>query len=123
MLLAVTILGAGSLADERFVYPLLVALVAFPPLWVYLNARTSRVNGAFFWALLALFANIVGLIVYYISMTRGERSVLRACPFCGVESRDHQTHETEERCPSCGALRSPSWSYCPHCAGPLDPPE
>lgn len=88
------------------------------PVFVFLDARRHD-NHPALWGVLALFTNIVGLIVYLA--VRPERLCCanchepldRAhayCPLCGTRNR--------AKCQNCGQLMLSDWLYCPACGTP-----
>lgn len=88
-----------SLVDDDFIPLLLLFLFLAPAVWTLLHALINGVAHAFFWAMLALFANVIGMIVYtlYTGRTRtlscsacGEAVSTRFawCPWCGRKMGD-----------------------------------
>jgi hypothetical protein len=75
----VLLFSALSLFDEDFIPLLLLFLFIAPAVWTLLHALINGVPNAFFWAMLALFANVIGMIVY--TLCQG-RPGTRACPAC-----------------------------------------
>jgi hypothetical protein len=107
--------------------PMAVAVTALAvaigcPVWVFLDARRLGVNSALLWALLAVFAPVVGTVIYLIA--RPETPVSGPCPACGATVLANYA-----LCPQCGrdlppARRfcgvcnrevDPSWKFCPYC--------
>ncbi len=85
------------------------------PVWVFMDAR-KREFRAPLWAILALAANVVGLIVYLVvrpeypkCINCGEQLNNRfiVCPYCGTKNK--------ELCPSCGQVIEEDWVACPYC--------
>lgn len=97
---AVVSLSALSLLNENFLYPLAAVIVLSPPVWTYTCARVSGVKGAFYWGLLALFANVVGMIFYYLNNAGPSRRAGITCVECGVPMEEN-------------------WNYCPFCSASL----
>lgn len=92
------------------------------PVWVFIDASKRNSHPAL-WGILALFTNVVGLIVYLV--VRPEGLTCKACkeplnqnysycPLCGMLNQAH--------CPQCNVLVRESWSHCPYCGAALQPP-
>lgn len=99
-----------------------LAIVIGCPVWVFLDARKIGLKRAIFWALLALFAPVVGTVIYLIS--RPEEPLVSTCPGCG-----ETLLASYALCPQCGQdLPAPhrfchacnheleqAWKFCPYC--------
>jgi hypothetical protein len=114
LILLVVFLGLLSFAEEFFILPFLASLVCIPPLWTFIHARSNGVTSAPFWTFLALFANVIGMILYHICTSRDRAVSASACPFCQGELRDSLF------CRSCGNRISSGWKYCPECSASLE---
>ncbi|MHC4943540.1 MAG: hypothetical protein ACYTG7_11040 [Planctomycetota bacterium] len=114
LIAVVVLLGLLSFAEEFFVPLFVASLVCIPPLWTFIHARSKGVKSAVFWTFLALFANVIGMILYYICTTRHREDLAAACPLCQGELRDFLF------CGSCGSRVSSGWKYCPECATSLE---
>jgi hypothetical protein len=103
---------------------MMVAILLGPPIWVYLDGTKRGLERASLWALLVLFSNVVGLVVYLIARPDAElcrcarcganmRPEWRVCAACGAEA------DPSPICPSCAAPVESGWRYCPLCKGEL----
>jgi RNA polymerase subunit RPABC4/transcription elongation factor Spt4 len=89
------------------------AILVGPAIWVLTDARRRGVRRPFFWALLALFGNVIGAVVYVL--VRDAQPVERACGACG-----RQVQPSHAACPWCGAPLTPSRRTCGQCRGDLE---
>lgn len=117
----------GSLAIAVVTSPaflvVVLALVLFgPATWVLLDAHKRGVRNPLLWALVALFGNVVGALVY--RLRRDDQPLQRPCSNCGG-----QVSSSHAACPWCGCAQSShlprcgqcqneleaSWRFCPFC--------
>jgi len=86
--------------------PLAWFLIGFLILfWVYQDAESRGLNGIL-WAIIILFTNILGLILYLI---------IRESPPTGAPFGKPITRI----CPQCGQVLTQEAKYCPRCGKPL----
>lgn len=84
-------------------------------LWVYQNARKSRLYAPV-WGIVTLFTNIGGVLIYVIY-----KNINSVCAFCGtVQSKTnlfciHCGKKIGVSCPECGHTISLRGNYCPKC--------
>ena len=85
-----------------------LAVFLGPPVWVFIDSDARGLSRPFAWALFALFAPVIGTVIYLL--VRPDKEALGNCDGCGREvSLDFAI------CPFCGTGRSPSRHTCPSC--------
>lgn len=112
--------GTLSLKIAASIFMLLLAI--FPiilALWVYQNARKSRLSAPI-WGIITLFTNIAGVLVYLIY-----KHINGICGFCGAVQSRGNVFCTEcgkriaNTCDKCGHYLKPSDKFCPKCGHKL----
>ena len=84
-------------------------------LWVYQNARKSRLSAPV-WGIVALFTNLAGVLVYVIY-----KHINNVCAFCGAVQPNANVfctfcgNKIGTICPECGHSLKPDDKYCPKC--------
>lgn len=87
----------------------------FVALWVYQNARKSKIN-AVLWGIITLFTNIAGLFIYLIYKQNNQ-----SCFKCGAIQNKGNIYCTYcgtkiiKTCEGCSAIISEGDSFCNHC--------
>ncbi len=109
--------------------------------WVIADAfeRTKSIFAVFFYALIVLVFNIMGLVIYLLIRPKAtsdeaywadlerrylkfETAGLGDCPSCGEEIQPNFIfcpscgYHLRVKCPSCGVFLEPSWNVCPFCS-------
>jgi predicted amidophosphoribosyltransferase len=108
---------------------LLIGLWIWLIVWVYRDAESRGMNGVL-WALLVLFGNFIGLLIYLIVRSDAlpsstPRIESRLCPTC--EKNIAETYafcpycgnKMETTCPECMKPVEPGWKVCPQCGAKL----
>ena len=117
-----------AIASTENIVGAMIAVVIFSmigyfllvPVWVFLDASRREYHPAL-WGILALFTNVVGLIIYLVvrpemqhckSCKEPVRADYVLCPVCGTRNR--------ETCAKCGRIVNENWNLCPYCATPIN---
>ncbi len=99
----------------------LVFIILAVPLWVYLDARSRRLN-ALLWAVFTLPTSFLGGIVYAL-VTRDAGLI---CPECGLRVSPkfivcpYCRTELTGTCPHCGQMVRLNCNYCPSCSAEIE---
>lgn len=101
--------------------PLSVLVLFFMLYWiitsvmVYQNARKVKLN-AYFWGILTLFTNIIGVIIYLIY--KNNRTICNKCYTSNNKNNIHCTNcgnKINEYCKKCHTIINKSDKYCKSC--------